>query len=200
VTVSESLGSVVVVVVGYLIGSVDFGVLVPRLLGVDIYTVGSGNPGASNVLRTIGRPAAAAVMVGDVLKGVAAAAIGDLVVGEAAGFAAGFAAVVGHCFPVWHRFKGGKGVATAAGMSVWLEPALGLVIAIVWAVTVAMTRRASVASLAVVALYVPLVALFGHRQWSLMWAGAVAVLVLLRHRDNIRRLAAGAERTLEEPG
>lgn len=191
--------AVAVVLVGYLIGSVDFGVLVPRLFGVDIYAEGSGNPGASNVLRTMGRPAAAAVMVGDILKGVGAAALGDLAVGEAAGFAAGFAAVLGHCFPIWHRFRGGKGVAAAAGMTLWLEPLLGLGMIVVWSLLVVATRRASIASLVTVAAYVPGLVIFDHDDWSLLWGTAVAVLVVVRHGGNIRRLLSGSERTVAGP-
>lgn len=191
------LAAIAVVVGGYLIGSIDFGVLVPRLLGVDIYGQGSGNPGASNVLRTMGRSAAAAVMIGDISKGVAAAALGDLVVGEAAGFAAGFAAVIGHCFPVWHRFKGGKGVAAAAGMTLWLEPVLGLLMLVAWGALVAITHTASVASLVTVAAYLPALIPFGHRGWSLVWAGGSALLVMARHWENIRRLVSGAEHSVE---
>ena len=112
------------IVAGYLLGSVDFGVIVPRLLGVDIYGTGSGNPGATNVLRTMGRKEAALVLLGDLAKGVGAAALGSWAGGPVIGFAAGLAAVVGHCFPVWHRFKGGKGVAAAGGM-VGLAGAVG---------------------------------------------------------------------------
>lgn len=188
--------AIAVVLAGYLIGGVDFGVLIPRLFGVDIYSQGSGNPGASNVLRTMGRGAAALVMVGDIAKGVAAAALGDLLVGEAAGFAAGAAAVLGHCFPVWHRFRGGKGVAAAAGMTLWLEPLLGVAMIGAWGALVGLTRRASIASLIVVVAYVPCLVAIGHRGWSLVWAGAAALLVVVRHSGNIRRLVTGAEHTV----
>lgn len=180
-------------VVGYLVGSVDFGVIVPRLAGIDIYQRGSGNPGASNVLRSVGRAAAAAVVVGDIGKGLGAAALGGVVGGEAAGFATGAAAVLGHCFPIWHRLRGGKGVATAAGMTVWLEPLVGLAMLLAWAGLVGLTKRASVASLIVVAAFVPALALAGHRGWSLVWAGAVVLLIVIRHGGNIRRLLAGSE-------
>lgn len=191
------LSSVAAVLAGYMIGSVDFGVVIPRLRGVDIYASGSGNPGASNVLRTMGKGTAALVMLGDLAKGLAAAALGDAIGGVATGFAAGSAAVVGHCFPAWHRLRGGKGVATAAGMTLWLEPLLGAVMLVGWGILVALTRRASVASLIVVAAFVPSLALLGHRGWSLLWAGAAAVLIVTRHRENIRRLLGGAEHTLE---
>src|SRR5665811_1328428 len=106
----------------YIIGSLDFAVVVGQANGVDIRSVGSGNPGTSNVLRTLGRGPAAMVLVGDTLKGVIAAAVGWLAAGtggdpalEPLAYAAGFLAVAGHAFPVFHRFKGGKGVAAAAG-------------------------------------------------------------------------------------
>lgn len=186
-----------VVAAGYLLGSVDFGVIVPRLLGTDIYAQGSGNPGASNVLRSMGRGTAAVVLLGDIGKGVGAAALGDIMVGEAVGFAAGFAAAVGHCFPIWHGLRGGKGVAAAGGLTLWFEPVLGIALLVVWAGLVGLTKRASVASLLVVMALVPGFALLGHREWSLGWAGATALLIVTRHHHNIRRLLGGAEHTLE---
>lgn len=189
--------AIAAVVVAYLLGSVDFGVIVPRMRGVDIYSRGSGNPGATNVLRAMGRKAAAAVMAGDLAKGCAAAAIGDLAGGEAVGFACGFAAVVGHCFPIWHRFRGGKGVAAAGGMMLWLEPILGLGLLLMWAVLTTAAKRASIASIVVAAALVPGVFGFGHRGWSLVWSGVAALLVVVRHHENIGRLLVGAERRIE---
>lgn len=190
--------SALAIAAGYFIGSIDFGVIVPRLQGVDIYRLGSGNPGTSNVLRSLGRKSAALVLLGDLLKGVVAAMIGDLVGTEAVGFAAGFAAVAGHCFPVWHRFRGGKGVATAGGMLVWMEPLFGVLMIALWGGLVALTKRASVASIALAVACVPGLMLFGHRGWSLVWAGAAGLLVLARHWGNIRRLASGEEHTIGE--
>lgn len=186
------------VVAGYLIGSVDFGVLVPRLFGVDIYEVGSGNPGTTNVLRNLGKGAAAIVLVGDVLKGVVAAAIGAWVGPEATGFAAGFGAVAGHCFPLWHRFKGGKGVATTGGMLLWMSPVLGAVLVPAWALVTAGLKKASIASLLMALALVPGLVIAGHRGWSLVWAGAASVLILYRHGENIIRLLSGSENTIEE--
>lgn len=185
------------VAVAYLLGSIDFGVIVPRLLGIDIYAEGSGNPGATNVLRSMGRRVAGVVVLGDVAKGFIAALVGDLVVGGAAGFACALAAVVGHCFPVWHRFRGGKGVAAAGGATLWLEPLISLGVTVVWLIVVAVGRRASVASLIVAVLYVPGLLALGHRGWSIVWAASMAVLIIARHHANIRRLISGAEHAIE---
>jgi acyl phosphate:glycerol-3-phosphate acyltransferase len=187
-----------VVFAGYLVGSIDFGVILPRVRGIDIYSRGSGNPGASNVLRSMGRGMAATVMAGDLAKGLVVAMAGDLLVGEVVGFAAGFAAVLGHCYPVWHRFHGGKGVSPAGGMVLWLEPAAGLVSLVAWGLIVALTKRASIASMAVAVSLVPVLAAFGHRGWSLGWAGATAALIIGRHHANIRRLISGSELRFEE--
>lgn len=189
--------AVVVVLAGYLLGSVDFGVIVPRLRGVDIYGRGSGNPGATNVLRTMGRKTAAVVVLGDIAKGSLAAMLGDLVGGDALGFAAGFAAVTGHCFPIWHRFHGGKGVATSAGIAVWLAPWLGFALLVAWGLIVAVAKRASIASLTVAVALVPCLVVAGRRGWVLAWAGATAALIVARHHDNIRRLLGGSEHVVE---
>lgn len=185
------------VAVGYLLGSVDFGVIIPRLFGVDIYAQGSGNPGATNVLRTLGRRTAGMVMLGDLAKGVVAAMIGDLAGGELVGFASGLGAVAGHCFPIWHRFKGGKGVAASGGVALWLEPVVGVSLMLAWALIAGVAKRASVASLAVAAAFVPALAVTGHRGWALAAAGGMAALIVVRHHANIRRLLGGSEHAIE---
>jgi len=189
---------VAAIVAGYLLGSIDFGVIVPRMFGIDIYGTGSGNPGATNVLRTVGRKQAALVLLLDAAKGLGAAALGSWAGGPVIGFAAGLAAVVGHCFPVWHRFKGGKGVAAAAGMVAWLEPWAFLALLGVFVLVVAVTRKASLGSLLAAVGLVPALALFGHRGWSLGLAGAAVALITWRHLPNIRRLLKGSEHTIEE--
>jgi glycerol-3-phosphate acyltransferase PlsY len=190
--------------VAYLIGSIDFGVIVPRVLGVDIYSVGSGNPGTSNVLRSLGKGPAALVLLGDGAKGALAAAIGTVWAGTVSSFmsaetlavACAFAAVVGHIAPIWHRFRGGKGVATAIGAAIYLAPIFGLILAVLWLIVTLVFKVASVASLGAMLLYVPGLALSGYRGWALVWAAAIAVLVIVRHIPNIRRLASGSERTV----
>lgn len=183
-------------VLAYLVGSVDFGVIVPKAMGIDIYEQGSGNPGTSNVFRTLGKRAAALVLLGDGLKGFIAALIGGALVDETTAFACGFAAVLGHAFPIWHRFRGGRGVATAIGAAIYLEPVVGLVLAVMWTVLVLVWKVASIASIAAMVLYVPGFVLTGHRGWQLVWATAIALLVILKHAPNIRRMAEGVERTV----
>jgi glycerol-3-phosphate acyltransferase PlsY len=143
----------------------------------------------------MGTRAAALTLLGDLAKGVAAAAIGDLWVGEAAGFAAGFAAVVGHSFPIWHRFRGGKGVATGVGVLLWMEPLVGVAFGVAWAVFTFGFKIASLASLILVVAWVPALALVGVRGWALVWAAATALLIAIRHSSNIKRLIRGQERT-----
>lgn len=192
-TVPEALS----LVVGYLIGSVDFAVFAARLKGVDIYTEGSGNPGASNVSRVIGRRAGAMVLVGDLLKGVAAAAFGELVGGsELVGLAAGGLAVAGHCFPVWHRFRGGKGVATTVGVLLWTIPWLGLGLALIWAAIIGVTQVSSFGSLAIVTLAIPAVWLWAEEAWSAAIMAVISLLVVARHWDNIRRMLGSGEQSL----
>ena len=193
------MSSFLAVLAAYAIGSLDFGVLVPRLMGIDIYEQGSGNPGTSNVFRTVGKKAAAAVLLGDSLKGLVGAAIGSVVGGEVVGFTAGLAAVVGHVFPLWHRFRGGRGVATAIGAAVWLQPVWGLLTAVAWGAVVAKTKTASIASLVAMVLYVPGYAVFGVRGVALLIAGLTAALVVARHAPNIRRMLAGGDRRVTQP-
>jgi acyl phosphate:glycerol-3-phosphate acyltransferase len=184
-----TIGAAAAFVIAYLIGSVDFAVVVARARGDDIYEMGSGNPGAANVLRNLGWKAALPVMLGDMAKGAAAAAIGEALGGsEAVGWAAGFAAVVGHCFPVWHGFRGGKGVATAFGVALWMEPLLGLVLVAVWALLLAVTKVSSIGSLAAMAVLVPGLAVAGASWPEMAWAGAIVLLVVVRHRENIHSL------------
>lgn len=185
-------------VAAYLVGSFDFAVVVGRMHGVDIREVGSGNPGTSNVLRTLGRLPAAMVLTGDLLKGVVAAAMGMVASGVADAtvhwaFAAGLAAVIGHCYPVFHRFRGGKGMATALGALVFTLPLVALVDAMVWLATVWLSKTAAAASLVAVAVTVPLAVWAGVRGLALVWLASMLVLVVWRHRANIMRMVTGSE-------
>lgn len=188
---------VLALVAAYLLGSVNFGIIVASGAGVDIRSVGSGNPGTSNVLRTLGKRLAAVVLIGDGLKGAAAAAIGVLAVNPDFGYATLLAAVIGHSFPIWHQFKGGKSVATAIGGFIYLAPAVGLVVGLVWLVVVLVWKTASIASIVAMLLVVPGLALAGRTTEQLMWATVIAVFVIARHAGNISRIASGSERSIQ---
>lgn len=190
---------VVAIISAYVVGSLDFAVVVARARGVDIRSVGSGNPGASNVLRTLGKGPAIMVFVGDALKGVIAAAMGWVAAGggdpvtEPLAFVAGLAAVLGHAYPVFHRFKGGRGVATGAGVLLFVVPLVSLGLAVLWFAVARLSKIAAVASLSVVLAAAPLAAWAGVRGWSLVWLGAILALIVWRHLPNIRRLLGGSE-------
>lgn len=185
-------------VAAYVVGSIDFAVIVARMHGVDIHEVGSGNPGASNVLRSIGKVPAAMVLLGDTMKGVVGAAMGLVASGTSDplvhwAFLAGLLAVVGHCYPVFHRFKGGKGVATGLGVlffTVWL---VAVIVVIGWLVLLKVTKIASISSLIVVGSSIPLAIWQGVSGMSLVWFLATVVLVVWRHKTNIQRVFGGSE-------
>jgi glycerol-3-phosphate acyltransferase PlsY len=183
-------------VAAYLLGSFPTAGLVGRRGGTDPSTEGSGNPGATNVYRLMGRRAAALVLLGDVAKGVVSATVGNGAGGRAGLFAAGAAAVVGHCFPAGRVTRGGKGVATAAGLAAVAFPVIAATAAVVWAGLVAATRKASLASLVTIA-YVPIAAaIAGRPAAELAVSAAIAALVVARHAGNLRRLLRGEERSL----
>lgn len=179
--------------VGYLAGSIPFGLLLTRLGGAgDIRTLGSGNIGATNVLRTGRRGLAAATLVLDLLKGVLPVWAAYRLAGPDLAVAAGAGAVLGHCFPVWLRFKGGKGVATAGGVILALTPAVVLPALAVLAATFWLTRYVSLGSI-LAALATPLLAwLMGHVQAAELYLFLAAV-VIVQHRSNIARLISGTE-------
>ena len=178
---------------GYLIGSIPFGLLLTRAAGMgDVRKIGSGNIGATNVLRTGNKGLAAGTLLLDLLKGLAPVLIAECLGGEvAAAFAAG-AAVLGHCFPVWLGFKGGKGVATNAGVAFGLAWPLGLAYAFVWLSILAIFRISSLAGMAAVVAAAAAAPLFGYPQFFPV-LGAIALLIIYLHRENIARLAKGEE-------
>lgn len=180
-------------VVGYLLGSIPFGIVITRALGLgDLRAIGSGNIGATNVLRTGHKGAALATLILDSGKGAMAVLLARWLAGDAAALAAGGAAFLGHLFPVWLGFRGGKGVATFLGTTLALFPALGVMACALWLATAAITRISSLSAL-VAAAGAPVFALI----WGLRGLAAVtlfmAVLIFVRHRANIQRLVAGTE-------
>jgi len=181
------------ILLGYLLGAIPFGLLLTRAAGLpDIRTIGSGNIGATNVLRTGNKPLAAATLLLDAGKGAAAVLLAGLLSTRDAALWAGFGAVLGHLFPVWLRFNGGKGVATAYGVLIAAAWPVGLAAGAIWLIAAATLRRSSLAALISFAL-APFLA------WALADPGlvklalAIAVLVYARHHANIRRLLAGTE-------
>jgi glycerol-3-phosphate acyltransferase PlsY len=195
---STDLAIPLALLAAYLVGSIDFAVIVARMHGVDIHKAGSGNPGASNVLRTLGKVPAAMVFIGDTLKGTVGAAMGMVASGVPEptvhwAFAAGFAAVIGHCYPIFHRFKGGKGVATGGGVLLFTVPIAALIEISMWAIVVKLTKTASIGSLVIVVITIPMLMWQGVDGLSLLWAGLMIVLVIWRHRSNIQRMVSGSE-------
>jgi acyl-phosphate glycerol 3-phosphate acyltransferase len=189
----------------YFAGSIPFGYLLARLRGVDIRTVGSGNIGATNVTRHLGRKLGELVFVLDFAKGALPTALGlwlthDLAVAAVAGMSA----LLGHMFPVWLRFRGGKGVATGTGVVVVLLPVAAAVALLVWLATLAATRYVAVASILAAAtvfgvqLITAAAPLRGEQRTLTLFSLAAFVLVVVRHADNITRLLAGREHQVSE--
>lgn len=186
------LAPVSVLVIGYLLGSIPFGLILTRLGGAgDLRAIGSGNIGATNVLRTGRKGLAAATLLLDGAKGAAAVLIGEAIQ-PGLGPMAGLAAFFGHCYPVWLRFNGGKGVATMLGIALALSWQVGLIYAGVWLAALALFRYSSVGGmLAAISAPVSAVAL-GNFQAAVLFV-ALALMVLWKHRANIGRLRHGAE-------
>lgn len=177
----------------YIIGAIPFSYLISLVKGVDIRTRGSGNVGATNVLRTLGPVAAAIALAADLLKGVVAAWIGTMTGSEWIIACCALAAVLGHCYSVFLRFGGGKGVATSAGIVLYLLPRELLILLVVFLVLVALLRYVSLGSITVAAL-LPVLALIMREPAELqIMSLLMAVLVIYRHRENIQRLRSGTE-------
>lgn len=186
------MDSVLALGLGYLLGSIPFGLILTSLTGAgDLRSIGSGNIGATNVLRTGRKGIAAATLLLDLAKALAAVLIAREVWSGAEPFAA-LGAILGHCFPVWLKFKGGKGVASMMGAALGLAWPIGLAYAVTWLGMLAVTRISSLAGLTA-ALAAPLAAWWLGYMSYVPVLGAIAVLVFALHRANIGRLLAGTE-------
>lgn len=187
--------------VGYLLGSIPFGMILTRLAGTqDLRTIGSGNIGATNVLRTGHKGLAAATLIGDMLKGTVAVIIAGSIGGPNAAMVAALGAFLGHLFPVWLKFRGGKGVATYLGVLIALVWKAALVFAIVWIAIAWLTRYSSLAAL-LAAVAVPLSLFFVFGPTSVAWLfTAMTVIVFFKHHANIRRLIDGDESRIGASG
>ena len=187
------MNQVIALVVAYLLGSIPFALIAGKLHGVDLRTTGSGNLGATNVFRTLGRTAGITVMVLDIAKGAAAVLVAVALTDNPWPLVAGALAILGHVFPVWTNFKGGKGVAVGAGALIGLVPAASGVLIVLWFVIVLTTRYVSIASIVCAIAAAPLAWAFGA-PWSYVAFIALAGLfVIWKHRENIVRLSRGEE-------
>ena len=195
---SGDLFLVVAFALGYLLGSIPFGLILTRFAGTqDLRTVGSGNIGATNVLRTGRKGLAAATLLGDMLKGTLAVMIAGSIGGPDAAMAAALGAFLGHLFPVWLKFKGGKGVAVYIGVLLGLFWPAAVMFGVIWLTTAFTTRYSSLSAL--VASFVTPIFLwwFGHAALASLFA-VLTMLLFYMHRENIKRLQAGTEGRIGE--
>jgi glycerol-3-phosphate acyltransferase PlsY len=187
------LGFLAAFVFGYLCGSIPFGVLVTRLAGVpDVRTIGSGNIGATNVLRTGRKALAAVTLLGDTLKGTVAVLIAGHLLGREAAMCAALGAFLGHLFPVWLKFKGGKGVATYIGLLLGLTWPAAIAFCVIWLAVAALTRYSSLAALVASAATPVFIWWRGEAAEAALF-GLLSALLWAMHRGNIERLLRGSE-------
>ncbi|MGI6257849.1 MAG: glycerol-3-phosphate 1-O-acyltransferase PlsY [Anaerovoracaceae bacterium] len=182
---------VIAALIAYLMGNISPSILIARAHGIDIRKEGSGNAGTTNVLRVLGKKAAAATLIIDVLKGTVAVVLAGVLLGQQAAMICVVAVMVGHVWPIFFRFKGGKGVATAFGALCGLDPLLGLSALGVVVVFVLITRRMSAGSIAGAAFF-PVLAYFFEPDFIIL-GSVLALIVLWKHRSNIGRLVRGEE-------
>lgn len=185
---------ILLVLLCYLIGSIPFSYIAGRVLAnTDVRTRGSGNVGATNVFRTSGVGAALLALAGDLLKGVLAAWLGLTLGGLFLTALCSLAALIGHCYPVFLKFRGGKAVATAGGVVLFLMPEVGLILLLIFIVVTILSRYVSLASIAV-ALSLPFIALILKNPWQyILLSILMAMVVVYRHRENIKKLRQGTE-------
>jgi glycerol-3-phosphate acyltransferase PlsY len=187
-------------VIGYLLGSIPFGLLLTRAAGLgDVRQIGSGNIGATNVLRTGNKKLAAATLLCDAFKGTAAVLIANALWGYEASLVAGFFAFLGHLFPVWLGFKGGKGVATYIGVLLGAAPLMMLLFAAIWLITAFVTKYSSLSAL-VAMLIIPIVLWILGPEKTALLVTALSIISWYMHRENIKRLLAGTESKIGKKG
>lgn len=180
-------------IAGYLLGSIPFGMVIARVMGLgNLREIGSGNIGATNVLRTGNKKAAALTLLFDAGKGAAVVLLARALASEEAAQVAGLAAILGHCFPIWLKFKGGKGVATYFGLLLALAPLVGIMSGALWLVIAALSRYSSLAAL-VAAGWTPIIVLFATNGQLFLLTIVLAILIYVRHSANIGRLRRGEE-------
>ena len=187
-------------IIGYLLGSIPFGLLLTRAAGLgDVRQIGSGNIGATNVLRTGNKKLAAATLLCDAFKGTAAVLIANALWGYEASLVAGFFAFLGHLFPVWLGFKGGKGVATYIGVLLGAAPLMMLLFAAIWLITAFVTKYSSLSAL-VAMLVIPIVLWILGPEKTALLVTVLSIISWYMHRENIKRLLAGTESKIGKKG
>jgi len=191
--ISPLADGVIALIVGYLFGSIPFGLILTRAAGTqDLRSIGSGNIGATNVLRTGRKGLAAATLIGDALKGTVAVILAGYFGGPNAAMAAALGAFLGHLFPVWLKFRGGKGVAVYIGILIGLFWPAAIVFCVIWLTTAIVTRYSSLAALVASVVTPIFLWWFGHLALASLFA-VLTLLLFYMHRENIRRLQAGTE-------
>ena len=186
--------------IGYLLGSIPFGLIITRMAGLgDVRKIGSGNIGATNVLRTGNKKLAAATLLLDALKGTAAVLVANALWGYEASLVAGFFAFLGHLFPVWLGFKGGKGVAVYIGVLLGAAPLMMLAFALVWLATAFITRYSSLSALLAMLIIPVALWVLGPEKTALL-VTLLSVISWWKHRENIARLLAGTESRIGQKG
>jgi glycerol-3-phosphate acyltransferase PlsY len=189
---------IMLIIIAFILGSIPFGIIVAKIKGVDLKKVGSGNIGATNVLRSLGKWPAFLTLFGDILKGTVAVAIGRFLgVGPVYEGLIGLSAILGHNFSIFLRFRGGKGVATGFGVLLVYTPQVALFTIIIWIIIVILTKYSSLAAIVSFGLLPVNVAVFDPRyREKLFLTVLITILILTRHEGNIRRLMKGTERKI----
>ena len=185
---------IIVPAAGYLLGSLSFSIIISCLfLGRDIRKHGSGNAGATNMTRVFGWVAGVATLAFDVLKALAAMLIGRRLLGDAGVCLGGMAAMLGHCFPLFHHFKGGKGIATGAAIGFMIDWRVGISIVVAFLIGALISKKVSIGSIAAAITIIPATWIFAPRPSMIALSVFASVLAITRHRENIKRLRAGTE-------
>ena len=187
----NSFVAAIAIIISYFCGTLPIAILIAKSKGIDITTVGSGNPGASNVARELGIKYGVLVFVGDTMKG--ALPVAAMLSNRPVAYACAAAAVLGHVFPITRKFKGGKGVATGAGSLLPLHPVLLIGAALAWLLMMKISKKASIASIAIVPVLVAAFVLTGTEAWEIFALVGIGALVEIRHASNIKRLLSGTE-------
>lgn len=189
----EFLYWIVVLIAGYLLGSLSFSIILSKLLGKDIRKQGSGNAGATNMTRVFGWAAGVATLAFDFFKAAAAMWIGRKLLGDTGVCLGGIASIVGHCWPIFHDFKGGKGISVGAAIGFMIDWRVMVVIVLVFLVVAVASKKVSLGSISAAVSIIPATWIFAPRPAMLALACFGMVIAITRHRENIRRLMAGTE-------